>query len=320
MKTELPIAVLIVCALSVGCLQTTRGTDVADSPVGTEDVSPREERPQPGDEVAPMPSPAIERVYLGPDGKPLPFKEVGEVLEFLRTAEMHFVKTIGSGSTKPGKYLLEKDGVRAHAIFHDVHDVDRGVRLSTDDYIDYFQDSYLNQVAAYEVSRLLGITNTPPTVVREVAGREGSLALWIENAINERDRIKEGKTPPNISTIKLYFHDMRVFDNLINNFDRSQGNVIYDANWQAWLIDHTRAFGRESKLSSAGKLQRCSVSLWEKLQALDPDLVAKRLTPYIGKVGVATVMTRRDRIVSHLRKRIASEGRDAVLFHYPRRH
>ena len=35
---------------------------------------------------------------------------------------------------------------------------------------------------------------------------------------------------------------MRVFDELIANTDRNQGNMLIDKQWKLWLIDHTRGF------------------------------------------------------------------------------
>ena len=261
----------------------------------------------------------IEKAFVGPDGNPLPFKTIDEVLVFLRTAEIKKITRIPTGVTKPKQLLLEKDGVAANAIFHDHHVIDHDVRLDSGDYVRDFRDSHLNQVAASEVGRLLGFTNVPPTVLREVNGKKGSVGLWIENTINELDMSEQGRTPPEerVHRINRIKDDMRVFDNLINNFDRNRTNILYDGNWQLWLIDHTRAFGQEKRLPNPKVLRRCSVSLWEKLQVLDADLLTRVVGPYIGKRRVAAVMARRDKIVSHLQKRMASEGRDAVLFHMP---
>jgi hypothetical protein len=261
----------------------------------------------------------IEKAFIGPDGNPLPFEKIDEVLDFLRTAEIRRITRVPTGVTKPRQLLLERDGIAANAIFHDVHESDRDVRLDSGVYVKDFRDSYLNQVAAFEVGRLLGFTNIPPTVLREVDGKKGSVGLWIENTINEQEMSAEGRTPPKekIPRINRIKDNMRVFDNLINNFDRNQTNMLYDSNWQLWFIDHTRAFGDEKRLPKPKELRRCSVSLWEKLQALDAGLLKRVVGPYIGERRVAAVMARRDKILSHLRKRMASEGKDAVLFHMP---
>lgn len=261
----------------------------------------------------------IDKAFLGPDGNPLPFKKIDEILDFLRTADIKKITRIPTGVTKPDQLLLERDGITANGIFSYLHESERNVRLDSGFYVRDFRDSYLNQVAAFEVSRLLGFTNVSPTVLREVKGKKGSVGLWIENTINELDMSSKGLTPPEekIPRINRIKDNMRVFDNLINNIDRNRSNILYDNNWQLWLIDHTRAFGQEKRLLKPKEIRRCSVSLWEKLQALDEDLLTKAVGPYIGDRRVAAVMARRDKIVSHLQKRMTSEGRDAVLFHMP---
>ena len=56
----------------------------------------------------------------------------------------------------------------------------------------YFQDSYLNNKAAYELSRVMGIDNVPPVVIRRVGDKEGSVQLWIESTYDETERRRRG--------------------------------------------------------------------------------------------------------------------------------
>ena len=48
--------------------------------------------------------------------------------------------------------------------------------------VNFFRDHYANNVAAFELSRMLGMNNVPPGVVRRVGRNKGSLHLWIENS------------------------------------------------------------------------------------------------------------------------------------------
>ena len=41
---------------------------------------------------------------------------------------------------------------------------------------------------------------------------------------------------------------MKLFDQLIANIDRNQGNLLYDADWHLFLIDHSRAFTTRTSL------------------------------------------------------------------------
>ena len=55
---------------------------------------------------------------------------------------------------------------------------------------------------------------------------------------------------------------MYLFDELISNIDRNQGNIVYTKDWRLWLIDHTRAFRKNSTLKvparSRAATGRCS--------------------------------------------------------------
>ena len=61
---------------------------------------------------------------------------------------------------------------------------------------------------------------------------------------------------------------MKMFDLLIANIDRNQGNLIYDADWHLFLIDHSRAFIDKKDLKGIAPLGRVDRKLWDKMQAL----------------------------------------------------
>ena len=292
--TRLMLLVVIAVALPLVCFAQSLYSDSTDA------------KPQPG-----------ERVWLGADGKPLPFTSEDEVLDFLRTAQVRDVSNIPVGITKPRRVRLEKDGLQACAIFHYRHFVGTNEELEDGEKILFFRESYLNQVAAYELNRLLGMRRVPPTVLRKVDGKKGSVQFWIENACNERDRSESDLQPTDPSAIVLANHDMRVFDNLINNIDRNWTNILYDSDWNLWYIDHTRAFGRDGELRDTKRLQRICRPLWENLQSLDDSLVFKTLKPYMGKMEMKRLLDRRDKIIKHFQEKIAKEGEDEVLFDYP---
>ncbi len=253
-------------------------------------------------------------VWLDPEGKPLPFTSDEEVMEFLRTARLIRFRKIPLGVTQPKKALLEKDGVRMHAIFRDVKQDKPRQRLKSGTVVLNFRDSYIFEPAAYELSRLLGLDNVPPVVLREFRGRRGSLQAWVEKAMTEKKRVKDNVTPSDTVFWSKQIHVMRVFDNLIYNTDRNKGNILIDGDWKVWLIDHTRAFRREKELRTPELVIHCDRKLWEKLKSLDEQVVRERLKKFLRSSEIKALMQRRDILVQHIQKLIEEHGESKVLF------
>lgn len=254
--------------------------------------------------------------WVAEDGGMLPFVDDDEVLEFLRTAEMVKRETIDKGVTRPKLLLLEKNGVRARAIFHDVDISKDRQRLASGETVNFFRDSYHNNVAAYELGRLLGLDNIPPVVIRKIRKAEGSVQLWIEQSYDETQRKERGARGVLPVEVRRRVADMWVFDNLINNIDRNEGNMLYDSASGFWWIDHTRTFSRAKQLPSPDRIKRCSRSLLAAIRALDKTEVTERLSPYLSSFAIDSLFDRRDLLVEYLDEMVASKGEEVFLFTY----
>ena len=156
-----------------------------------------------------------ERTFIGPDGEPLPFKNDAELMEFMLNARVVQETTIGSGINRSRKVMLEKDGVRANAIFREADRMQRDAHVGGISYR-VFRDSFLFEPAAYQLALRIGITNIPPAVRRRVGGRDGSMQIWVEDVLDEK---KDGFKPPNIPAWIRQLRDMILIDNLIFNVD-----------------------------------------------------------------------------------------------------
>ncbi len=255
---------------------------------------------------------AVEPVrFKGPDGQTLPFTSVEETLDFLRTAEVVSSKRVGKGINNPRKVLLEKDGVRANAVFRDVK-VEQFKKIGP--VRDLVRDNALFEVAAFELSQALGIDAVPPTVERELFGTQGSLQLWLEGALSETKRVQKNITPPDQRAWALQNQVMLLFDSLIYNDDRNQGNILFDANWRLWMIDHTRGFRRTPYLFSPEAVWFCDSRVWERLQKLDHGTLVAKVGRYLYPKELGAILQRRDLLVSRIQKLIAERGAPLVLF------
>jgi hypothetical protein len=259
---------------------------------------------------------SAQRGWQTQEGSPLPFLDEEELLDFLKNARVLEKKSVGKGVTRAKRLVLEMNGIRARAIFHDVNVSRRRHRLGKGAVVMNFRDSYLSNVAAYELGRLLGLTNVPPATVRKLAGKRGSIQLWIENAKDEAERREHRGNHPLSVQVRRRIADMWVFDNLINNIDRNQGNMLYDSVGGFWFIDHTRSFGNSNRLPSPEKMRRCSRSLLAALRNLEEEATQDRLRPYLSIFEIKSLFARRDLVLQHFEEQVASRGEDRVLFSY----
>jgi hypothetical protein len=251
--------------------------------------------------------------FLGADGQPLPFISHDQVREFLRTAPIKASYDIPTGTSKPRKLLLEQDGVSLHAIFRTVDNKAFNVNTGASHQV-MLRDSFRYEVAAYELSRLLGLDNVPPAVLREVDGQPGSVQLWIEQAPSLADLDEQGTKPPSAQYVDLQKLVIVVFDNLVYNFDRNTGNMLVDRSGKLWFVDHTRTFTRMGALPGSEYIVVCDRKLWQQLKAVDKDQLKRALGPYLDGGQLTALIKRQKTLIRHIEKLIKKKGEGEVLF------
>ena len=179
-----------------------------------------------------------------------------------------------------------------------------------------FKDTYRYNIGGYRLSRMLGMTNVPMSVKRRHDSKDAAFTWWIDDFMfDEQERLKQkqiqGPTPERTSrqnAVRL------VFDELIQNKDRNQGNLIWTTDWTLWLIDHTRAFRLGKDLMKPEQLTRCDRNLLQAMRGLTLDAMMKDMGDIMTKDELAAVIARRDKLVKHFEDRIATRGEAAVLF------
>lgn len=176
------------------------------------------------------------------------------------------------------------------------------------------RDEYRFEPAAYVLSRLLGLENVPPAVLRTIGDRPGSLQIWIESSMTEKVRLRNHIRVPNERKILLRVQIMTVFDNLIYNSDRHGGNILYDRYWNLWMVDHTRAFHVSDELLNAAGIHGCEASLWRNLKSLNRDQVRESLSEYLEPDEMDALFSRLGSLIENIQEKIDEEGSDRVLF------
>ncbi len=265
----------------------------------------------PGQSVS---SQAVQRIWPGPDGEPLPFQVDGEILEFLRSAKIVSTTRLSEGVTLPRQAVLELDGLQVHATLKDIDETYKRQRMSDGTFAMELRDYYVFEQVAYQLALVLGLDNVPPTVLRRYQRTERSLQLWVYGSITENDRMARGMQPPKRMPWTRQVQAMYVFDDLIGNVDRNRGDILIDEDWKLWMIDHSRAFQTGLELRFIDNVIYCRRDLLAGLRALDEATIREHTGNQLTRYQISSFLDRRDAIVAHIQQLIDTRGEGAVLY------
>jgi hypothetical protein len=238
-----------------------------------------------------------------------------DVESFLREGRVVESKEIGSGVTRPKKLLLERDGATLSAAFKTVDVQETKVTRFSDSVEMNFSDRYVYERAAYLLDRQLGLGMVPVSVLRTIDGTPGVLVAWVPDAIDEGQRSAGGLLPADLRRLTRQRSVMRVFDALIYNTDRNQGNQLYTPDWKLHLIDHSRSFRLRRRPPDGFFAERVSLprSLADGLRGLDAETLGQAMHGILSKLQVKAVLARRDAILEKIEQDRARFG-DALVF------
>lgn len=240
---------------------------------------------------------------------------------FLRTANVTAQKKLESGTTASIRVTLS-DGKLTHDAQFQPIDVYKPVFRGAEGTVEKnFRDSYKFNIAAFRLGRLVAINNIPMSVEREIDGKMGSITWWLDNIwMTEAERRDRGIKPPASQFWVDELNIVRVFDQLIYNTDRNQGNLLITPDWKVWMIDHTRAFRTAVALQKKNALPgRIDHKVLRALRQLNTLQLKKELGAYLRPEELSAILGRRDLIVAHFDREISTKGEDLVLTGMPRK-
>lgn len=198
---------------------------------------------------------------------------------------------IDHGITNPWKVTVEHQGERVDAVWKPLPEAKS----------EGWEESYRAEIAAYRLSRLLGLDMVPPTVLRRLSGSTGSLQLWVHGARLYADAAAGSPTP--LPGWSEQVARMRFFDALIDNPDRNARNFLVDSRWRVVLIDHSRALAlaplterRQSRKTPPVPV-RFDQDLLAASRALDMPTLAALLGDLYSTAELQMLLRQRDAIV-----------------------
>ncbi len=225
---------------------------------------------------------------------------------FLRQAQIVEVdKNLVGGRTAPWIVTLDDGKTRQRAIFK--HIDSRRPQIPP--------DSYKYELAAYELAQILGVDFVPPVVEREVSGRKGSLQLFLENCLKEKDRRRKKVSPPDARRFTDSLEEIRVFENLVSDLCQDADDIwIHKETWMVWRVDFSEAFTPSAELLPGCEISRCSEKLFSRLLETKDEVLISAMKPYLNKAEIEALLERKNLILQKIQKLIEEKGKDAVLF------
>jgi len=225
--------------------------------------------------------------------------------QFLLTAEVVASKEIGLGISKPQKLTLKKGDRTIHALYKNIDSYPKLEKSRSWPRKGNFADRYHNDIAAYQLSKLLGFDLVPPTVERKYNGKNGVFQYWIENATNRSEMIEKKIKYEGYCKRGSQIALTRVWDALIYNEDRNTGNIVFQKDqWQLWLIDHTRAFTAKKNLPKGIKWSKLKLSnsFRKSMESLNRQDLDRVLLKYLHKNQISFILKRRDKILAKVKE------------------
>jgi hypothetical protein len=176
-------------------------------------------------------------------------------------------------------------------------------------------DSYKYDIAAYELTKLLGVELIPAIVEREIDGREGTLQVLLENCIREKERKRRKMEPPDAKAFSNALETIKVFINLAyDDCYNSDDLYIHMEDWRVCRVDFSEAFAPMSELLPGCDITVCSRKLYDGLLKLDEETVKSTLSRYLSDEEIGALLIRRSLLVEKIKTLIGEKGEEAVLF------
>jgi len=235
-----------------------------------------------------------------------------EIEDYLRTVEIQSTTGTGEGVTHPLKAKLPPGGPVEYLAFKNIP---RGPQNGA-------MESYQSEIAAYELDKMLHLGMIPPTVEKVYKKTKGAAVYWIPGTKNFNELGAKNGGAPTAPPAKSEYWNVQIirakmFDCLAGNQDPNLGNWLADADWNLYIIDHSRALYSDTTFPH--KLNHIDSELWDRMKLLTlPDLTAK-LGPWMDKGDIKTIITRRDIMAKQIADLVKKAGGDEskVFVKYP---
>jgi hypothetical protein len=249
----------------------------------------------------PAPSPR-QAPAAAPATKSAPLSDA-DIEEFLLKGEVKKTRGAGKGITGSLRATMTYGTLTHDAQIQTIDESKREFRSDKGTEFN-FRDSWMFNVAAYKIDRLLGLDMVPVSVKRRWKSTQGAYTWWLDDVMmDEAERLKKKISPPDSALWNEQMQLVRLFDQLIANVDRNLGNLMITKDWAIWPIDHTRAFRTQGQLKTPGNISRCDRQVFARLKQLDKASLKSAVDDHLTSFEIDAILKRRDVIVKMIEQR-----------------
>jgi hypothetical protein len=180
---------------------------------------------------------------------------------------------------------------------------------------DPLADSYKYDLAAYILSKYLGLTFVPPIVERTVEDVPGAVQAFVPNARSITELRERRISPIDPEAFERTLADLTVFQAIVLDDCRNEKDTLVGIDTgRVFRVDFSEAFAPKTGDAPGCLVQRCSRILYHRLLAWDDKTVAAYLGRYLNEDEIRALNTRRSLVVRRIRILIKSQGESSVLF------
>lgn len=243
-----------------------------------------------------------------------------QMREFLLTAKVIKSKNTAKGITAPFQLTLSDGTITHDAVFQKINEYKASQEFPDGHREMNFKDSYKYDIAAFQLAKMLGLSQMMPvTVERKWRGDSGAISWWLPVKMDEATRLRKKIEPPDPDAWNKQMYKKRIFAELVYDTDPNLTNVLIGEDWRMWFIDFTRAFRTFKEIRDQRNIteSKCERHLLENLRKLDRNELALKTKGYLTRDEVDGVMARRDKIVKIYEDLIAKKGENEVLYDDP---
>lgn len=227
-----------------------------------------------------------------------------EIEAYLKTVQILRLDDLSVGVTHPRKATLPPGGPCAYLAW----------KVIPPGRYEGFWESYLSEIAGYELDKILELHMVPPTVERTYKGDKGAAIMWASPTKNFKEMGVKGApdAPPAYADAwARQIVKAKMFDNLIHNIDPNQGNWLVDPAWNLMLIDHSRAFIPGNTMIH--EMTRIDANLWAKMQGLTEASLQASIGKWLMRGQAKSIIERRDKMQQIIDALVKARGEAAVF-------